>query len=481
MLVTTAVPSPTQNRALAVVAPQSNPITAAILDGAPPSDCEERVNDTPTKLDACITMSSLWGILSNFQTISDQNPGPDGHGNRDTGTPGYEASVDYVAGLMRRAGYTVTIQQYVFASPELSGTPQFGTMSHSYAFDREWFVARWSGSGAVTAPVERPSRSRDGCFATDFAGFTRGAIALIERGQCSADMQVTNARTAGARAIILYSAEGGAYRPRLNVPAEIPVIGVSMGAVGPDLIRQYASGRAPFAHIDIQMRRRSVTDFNLIADSPFGDAAHKVVIEAHLDSIFGAGMLDNASGSTSILKTALAMAKTPTHNRLRYIWFGGEELGLFGSSYYTTHLTPAELHRIVLTSTQTSPRRRTLIFRSPTPRTLRTSGNFRRTSCRNRESATTPLRIFSSRVVSSRGLCRSATMELTRIRSHSSACRTQAFSLGKIAANSSRKSNSGVVFSATTRARSPGPTAAASTCRTAGATTSPTTIRSSWC
>jgi hypothetical protein len=58
-------------------------------------------------------------------------------------------------------------------------------------------------------------------------------------------------------------------------------------------------------------------------------------------------MLDNASGSTSILETALAMASTPTKNRLRYIWFGGEELGLLGSQYYTTHLTTAELHRII--------------------------------------------------------------------------------------------------------------------------------------
>lgn len=347
MLVFSAVPSPTQSRALAVVAPQSNPITAAILDGAPPSGCEERVNDTPAKLDACMSMSSLWGMLSQFQTIADQNKGPDGHGYRDTGTPGYEASVDYVAGLMRRAGYDVRIQQYAFASTVLSGTPQFGTTSHSYALNREWFVARRSGSRVVTAPVERPSRSPDGCLATDFAGFTRGAIALIEREQCAVDTQVSNARAAGASAVILYLKEGGAYRPRLNNPAGIPVIGVVIGAVGPDLIRHYESNRAPIAHIDIQMRRRTVTDYNLIADSPFGDAAHTVVIEAHLDSIFGAGMLDNASGSTSILRTALILANTPTHNRLRYIWFGGEELGLIGSSYYTTHLTPAALHRIV--------------------------------------------------------------------------------------------------------------------------------------
>lgn len=170
---------------------------------------------------------------------------------------------------------------------------------------------------------------------------------MIERGECAADTQVANARAAGARAVVLYLPEGGAYRPRLNSPVDIPVIGVAMGAIGTVLTHQSALGHEPTARIEIQMRRRSVTDFNLIAESPFGDAAHTVVIEGHLDSIFGAGMLDNASGSTSILETALAMAKTPTHNRLRYIWFGGEELGLLGSTYYTTHLSSAELHRIV--------------------------------------------------------------------------------------------------------------------------------------
>jgi len=42
------------------------------------------------------------------------------------------------------------------------------------------------------------------------------------------------------------------------------------------------------------------------------------------------------------LEIALQMSGTPTLNQLRYIWFGGEELGLLGSAYYTTHLTQAE-------------------------------------------------------------------------------------------------------------------------------------------
>jgi len=293
-----------------------------------------------------MTPASLWRRLSHFQTIADQNPGPDGHGTRDTGTAGYKASVDFVAKLMRQAGYRVKVQSYFFFAYEPSGTPRFGTASYGYTLNRDWLVARRSGSGSLTAPVALPTRSPYGCFIADFAGFTRGNVAVIARGECAADRQVANAQAAGARAVILYTTATGPYAARLNNPANIPVIGAS-GPVGMDLWRRYRTGSAPIVHIDIQMRRRNGTDYNLIADSPLGDANHIVVIDAHLDSIFGAGMLDNASGSASILETALDLAKTPTANRLRYIWFGGEELGLLGSAYYTTHLTSSELHRIV--------------------------------------------------------------------------------------------------------------------------------------
>lgn len=98
--------------------------------------------------------------------------------------------------------------------------------------------------------------------------------------------------------------------------------------------------------LDVQTRTQSGTDYNLIADSPYGDANQVVVMEGHLDSIFGAGMLDNASGSSTLLEIALKLARTPTRNQLRYVWFGGEEVGLLGSRYYTRHLSAAERARI---------------------------------------------------------------------------------------------------------------------------------------
>ncbi len=334
--------------------PPGNGAGGALVAGFDPnaqsdsSACEKRVNDTVARVEQCISRASLWRRLSHFQEIADENPGRDGHGNRDTGTPGYAASVAYVASLMRRAGYKVEIQRYVYTRSDVRGTPEFRAAGHSYEVDRDWFVARRSGGGTVAASIEVPRGSGTGCTASDFDGFVRGRVALLERGPCDFDAQVANAQAAGASAAILWDStpEGVAYEARLVDPAAIPVVGVVDYAVGTKLAAECGSASAPRAFIDVRLQRRSDVDYNVVADSPFGDARRVVVIDGHLDSIHGAGMLDNASGSTTILEVALSMAKTPTRNRLRYIWFGGEEIGLLGSRYYTTHLTAPQLRRI---------------------------------------------------------------------------------------------------------------------------------------
>ena len=71
-----------------------------------------------------------------------------------------------------------------------------------------------------------------------------------------------------------------------------------------------------------------------------------MVIDAHLDAIYGAGMLDNASGSATILDIARMMKNVNPLNHLRFIWFGGEEIGLLGSKYYVDNLSPSELSHI---------------------------------------------------------------------------------------------------------------------------------------
>ncbi len=325
--------------------------------------CTSGPHVTVGALLACIKQADLWRYLSKFQTIADANPDSEGHPNRNTGTPGYKASVDYVARLMRGAGYNVAIQTYTIAGFETAGTPSLRAGGHDYDLGRDWYVARLSGPGTVRAPVQPVGRltgtatggAASGCDGTDFAGFKSGNIALLQRGACDFDTAVAHARQAGAAGAIIYNSRasvagggGGAFEAHLSLPAHIPVAGVASYATGAALFRAYMAGHAPVARLDIQTRPAdNITDYNLIADAPFGDRNHIVVAEGHLDAIYGAGMLDNASGSATLLDVALNMAQTPTRNRLRYIWFGGEELGLFGSKYYTRHLPPDELHRIV--------------------------------------------------------------------------------------------------------------------------------------
>ncbi len=332
---------------LELIASAQEPSNTGIGNAAPSEQaCQARVNDTPEKLLECIQQPSLWNHLAHFQKIANQHKGSDGHGNRDTGTAGYKASVDYVAGLMRQAGYHVTIQQYQYNALEVAGVPQFGTPDQSYALTRDWLVAQRSGGGTLRAAIQPAGSSGSGCLAGDFAGFVAGHIALLERGSCAHDAQVTNAEKAGAATVILYgSGTASPFPVRLTRPARIPVVSVSH-AVGSELLRRFTTMSSPSVHLDIRMRPTSGVDYNLIAESPSGDTNHVVVVDAHLDSIFGAGMLDNASGSTTILEIALNMAKTSPHNQVRYIWFGGEELGLLGSAYYTTHLSSAQRKRI---------------------------------------------------------------------------------------------------------------------------------------
>jgi hypothetical protein len=70
-------------------------------------------------------------------------------------------------------------------------------------------------------------------------------------------------------------------------------------------------------------------------------------------------MLDNASGSVTILDIAQLMKNVNPTNHLRFIWFGGEEIGLLGSQYYVGNLSSTDLSTSATTSTPMSRPRRT--------------------------------------------------------------------------------------------------------------------------
>jgi hypothetical protein len=345
-------------------------LAAPSAAAAPPANCDTQVNDTPSKLLPCITKADLWNHMQRFQAIADANPSPaDGHPSRNSGEPGYKASADYVAQVMRDAGYNVTIQQYTFTYYAYTGIPSFSETSptpHDYVLNDEWGPGQSTGTvtggtvqpvGGIVLPPTTTPTSASGCTAGDFSGFVPGRIALIQRGSCNFGVKVLNAQAAGAAGVIIFN-EGntnpdrtglliGSLQDAAGNPI-IPTIPVAFTtfAVGQALYNQ-AQQTPPVMNLSIPaIVKPNTPDYNVIAESKGGDKNHVVVVDAHLDAIYGAGMLDNASGSATILDIAQQMKNVNPLNKLRFIWFGGEELGLLGSSYYVNNLASTELSHI---------------------------------------------------------------------------------------------------------------------------------------
>ncbi|WP_033401058.1 M28 family metallopeptidase [Actinokineospora enzanensis] len=94
---------------------------------------------------------------------------------------------------------------------------------------------------------------------------------------------------------------------------------------------------------------QGATGYNLIADYPGGDANNILMAGGHLDSVpAGPGINDNGTGSAGLIEVALAVsqAKAKPTKHLRFAWWGGEELGLVGSTAYVNSLSAAEKSKI---------------------------------------------------------------------------------------------------------------------------------------
>jgi hypothetical protein len=340
------------------------PTTAGAITSA---QCDARVNDTPSKLVECIQTDDLWNHMKAFQAIADANSGLDGHPSRNSGEPGYWASVQYVKNKMEAAGYDVTIQPYTFTYTSFVGTPTWSETSptpRSFQLVTDWNPGTSNGTadgevqpaGGIVLPPTPTSSSTSGCTAADFSSFTAGHIALVQRGGCNFGVKVLNAQAAGATGVVIFN-EGnpgrtavlsGSLLDAANNPfvPTIPVAFTSF-AIGKSLYDQFQAGTPPHTSLDIHVViDPNRQDWNVIAESKGGDKNHVVVVDAHLDAIFGAGMLDNASGSATILDVAEKMQRVNPRNKLRFIWFGGEELGLLGSVYYVNNLTATQASHI---------------------------------------------------------------------------------------------------------------------------------------
>ncbi|MEU8243594.1 M20/M25/M40 family metallo-hydrolase [Actinoplanes missouriensis] len=325
--------------------------------------CARQANDTYAELLKCVTLKGVLGHLQKFQKIADKNDDAYYPGSRAAGTEGYAESVKYVSGLLRKAGYKVTLDPFEFQFVFPALLQQLTPVNAEY----ETGAFTNSPPGDVTGPVvpvdinltgDRATTS--GCSADDFTGLDFSGpndIALIQRGgtlpdgttSCSFVIKAQNAEAAGAEAVIIFNQGNDPTREGLivgtlgdNPPVTIPVVGASF-ADGSALAQAGST-----AHVRV-LPSETRTDVNVIAELPGKNRNNVVMAGAHLDSVGdGPGINDNGSGSAAILETALQMAKIRPQNTVRFAWWGAEEEGLIGSTAYVADLPQAERDRIAL-------------------------------------------------------------------------------------------------------------------------------------
>jgi Zn-dependent M28 family amino/carboxypeptidase len=339
--------------------------TALVASSAAPT----AVGVDTTALRDAVTVGGIMEHEQAFQAIANANGG-----TRAVETPGYDASVEYVAELLDDAGYDVTVQEFEYSQftditpPEFVRTLPDPDKPYVNGFDADFLTMEWSGSGSVDAPlvpvggivIPSPGGATSGCDAAHFAGFPDGAVALIQRGACAFRVKVTNAEDAGAAGVVIFN-EGnvapgddrlGVVNGTLDPPAtlaSIPVIGTSF-AVGEELY-ELAQEEDVEVHLEVNAGLVEKERSNVIADTPTGRGDRTVLLGGHLDSVpEGPGINDNGSGTATILEIALQMAELgiePT-NRVRFAFWGAEEEGLFGSQHYVDTLTKSERKGIML-------------------------------------------------------------------------------------------------------------------------------------
>lgn len=315
--------------AVAAAAACSAPLPASALD--------------PHELAGRITVDNMFVHLRKLQDIADSHDG-----NRAVGNPGYDASVDYVAQVLRDKGFDVQTPEFERMGTMRGGHPALTVSGRTYQVDQASMLVTTSPEG-VNAPTLRPPTS-SGCAAEDYGTLNiSGAIAVVDDTRCSVVVKQNTALAKGAVGMLVVDTGGqpppgglfstGYYR-QLTVP-----VGIIDETADAALRRTSAPVR-----LVLDGRAEMVKHRNVTAQTKTGSTSDVVLAGAHLDSVGGgAGINDNGSGVAALLETALQLGSSPnTRNAVRFAFWGAEELGLDGSTQYVRGLPLDQLDDLAL-------------------------------------------------------------------------------------------------------------------------------------
>ena len=230
----------------------------------------------------------------------------------------------------------------------------------AFSFERVVEETTFSRDGAPPEPVVSYRMGLSGIGAAEGAladagtGFAddippdglAGRIALIERGTITFEEKVRRAADAGAVGVIVFNNLPGAFGGTLSTAADIPAVSIDREAG----LRMRSAIAAGNARASVSVTNVAARSWNVIARLPSGGAGAAdgggatVIIGAHYDTVADTrGANDNASGVAALMAVAARVSERAYPFEIRFILFGAEEIGLFGSRHYAQEMSAGEI------------------------------------------------------------------------------------------------------------------------------------------
>ncbi|MBI3692219.1 MAG: amidohydrolase, partial [Mycolicibacterium aromaticivorans] len=126
-----------------------------------------------------VTTDAMMAHLQKLQDIANAN-----NGTRAVGTPGFDASVDYVAGVLRSKGFDVQTPEFQ-AKVFKAGKPELRVGGDTVSAQAAEFSLSTPPQGVTGPLIAAPADDTPGCAPADYDGLAvQGAVVLVDRGSC---------------------------------------------------------------------------------------------------------------------------------------------------------------------------------------------------------------------------------------------------------------------------------------------------------
>ncbi|QEN12387.1 M28 family metallopeptidase [Mycolicibacterium sp. ELW1] len=289
-----------------------------------------------------VTTDAMMAHLQKLQDIANAN-----NGTRAVGTPGFDASVDYVAGVLRSKGFDVQTPEFQ-AKVFKAGKPELRVGGDTVPAQAAEFSLSTLPHGVTGPLIAAPADDTPGCAPADYDGLAvQGAVVLVDRGSCPfSDKQAIAAKLGAIAMVVANNVDEPSMGATLGeaTDVKIPVVGVSKA----DGARLRANPGPTM--LKLEANTQLVNARNVIAQTKTGSTTDVIMTGAHLDSVpEGPGINDNGSGVAAVLETAVQLGPNPdVKNAVRFAFWGAEELGTIGSNKYIESLNVDQLKDIAL-------------------------------------------------------------------------------------------------------------------------------------